>query len=245
MDTNKNEDRTKSGLFVGLFSGAVDAIRKELSEVKEKVSGTNVTVHLSTKESPQKNERKDASNIQTHESVPIPEIPSPTQLESEMRTNLNRRNQLEDRILSFIGGKTGMSVIWDEILHCALAGDRNGFLFFAGSFPQKADILRKDFEELMSLIQASKKLKETFETLPDWDKCPGTEVARLSVLPYRYEEECKKLLENSARLVESRLLDQSKAISKADLLAWGNQFITKEDENNERADEPDAASYEK
>lgn len=240
MNINKNEDRTQNGIFRDALKKIGEKlVGEKLAEGKEKLP---TTVRVSTRGSLQKTGHKDTSNIQAHESVSTAETPSPTQLESEMRTNLNRRNQLEDRILSFIGGKTGMSVIWDEILHCALAGDRNGFLFFAGSFPRKADILRKDFEELTSLIQASKKLKETFETLPDWDKSSGAEAARQSALPYRYEEECKRLLENSSRLVESRLLDQSKTIGKADLLAWGNQFITKE---GELADESDAASYEK
>ena len=149
--------------------------------------------------------------------------------EERVRADLNRRNRLEESILSLIGGKTGMSMTWDEIGQCAVNGDESGFLLFAGSFHKKAEMLKKELEELMGIIEAAQKTNYP-------GRLTKNEMAGRVALPFRHEEECRMLLDNSEQLVKSGFLDalrENKKISIEELTEWGSRFTMKEDGNNE------------
>lgn len=144
------------------------------------------------------------------------------QSEEEMRMALKRRNRLEGSILSLIGGKTGMSMTWGEIIQCASRGDDLGFLFLATSFPRKAEILKNYFDELMNIISNTEYRKVSKEN----------ELARRLSLPYLYEEECRKLLCNCTCLVESGLTERQE-ISKEELRMWHSRLVSQTSFDNE------------
>lgn len=139
-------------------------------------------------------------------------------IEGKLQREMKHRDDLEQSILSLIGGKTGMMITWENLLQSAFRGDDRGFLFYASSFPQKAEILNKYFNELMVICKQEKYKKISHRY----------ELARQLTLPYKNETECRELLDDSAKLAESGLLERTE-IDEEELRAW-YEHIRQEEE---------------
>ena len=140
-----------------------------------------------------------------------------------LRKDLEKRNLLEERIMSMVGGKTGLDLRWDEIVYWAGKGDVPKFLQFALNYPRKADLLQKEYDALQPLLSAER--KEQYRKL----EARGYEDARLLGSPYEYQDKCEELLANSRRLSAFLELpregDQLPEISAEKLIQWYNSFM--------------------
>ena len=120
-------------------------------------------------------------------------------ISSELKGVLQHRNQLEERIVILIGGKTGMSITWGEIMKWASKGDVENFHCYADTFPEKVKRLKMAYDELKAVIEIEdQKYKKTFR---------NNELLR----------ECESLIKNSKSL--EKILHNG-TISKEDLRNW-------------------------
>lgn len=126
-----------------------------------------------------------------------PPPPAKTETELPKLTEvLNRRILLEERIMGLIGGKMGMIELWHRISESAKTGDAMGFRMFASTFPLKNKMLRKDYDELMSIVESN-----TYSQFADRDN-----LAVRLIAPYEYKDTCEQLFSYSKALEESGLL---------------------------------------
>ena len=119
---------------------------------------------------------------------------SPSDIPGFLRAELERRRLLEDRIMCQVGGRTGLDMLWGEMNYWSGKGEVQKFLQFARNYPEKAELMRKDYVELRNMLTEDqiKQYKKFAEK--------GNEDARLLGLSYQYLDKCERLLENSSRL---------------------------------------------
>lgn len=140
-----------------------------------------------------------------------------------LKNQLEKRRLLEDRIMSFVGGKAGLDMLWDEMVYWAEKGEVQQFIQFALDYPKKAERMQKDFDVLKQML--TEKQRWQYIKL----EAAGYEEARLLRLPFPYEEKCEQLLKNAKTL--SKLFDLPKkddernAITQEELLSWYQQHV--------------------
>lgn len=122
---------------------------------------------------------------------------------------LEERNLLEERIISLIGGKTGMCMTWGEIMKWASQGDVKNFHCFADTFPRKAEDLEMVYNKLKSIIAENK--------VSGSDK-------RLSLvsMPYENAEKCEELI-NNGKFLKDFLVNGT--INAEDLCKWYTERV--------------------
>lgn len=137
----------------------------------------------------------------------------------KMREDLNRKNDLEQNITLLIGGKTGMIMMWENLIEAAAAGEVSNFRFYGANFMRKAEPMEKFRSEIRCLTKEYKGQSKTIE------KCKNPEAAeliRLLILPYKDRQICKELSDKNKCLKESGFLEAS-SVSEEALEEWGER----------------------
>lgn len=183
------------------------------------VAAAAVAVYLLL--SKKQNQRKPGGSIPFNQSRSNQPKPSPSSEpvkpkqpveQPDLESALERRSLLEDQIMILIGGKTGMIEIWRLICYSAEKGDTVSFLNYSSTFPQKVDRLRKNYNELMSIIENKAYLKSANQDIK----------VTMLTRPYNRKTECEQLFLHGKELEESRLLGRDN-ITPEELKNWHHQ----------------------
>ena len=125
----------------------------------------------------------------------------------EIKADLRARNLLEENIIKIVGGKTGLSKNFDYMVKNALKGDVNSFLFHRDLFAIQIKKMKKEFDELMIVIQKYQKANMEHE------------LVNLLKQPYNDKEQCEVFLEHYRKLEEKNWIG-SEDISQEELRIW-------------------------
>lgn len=156
----------------------------------------------------------------------------------KMRADLNRKNDLEQNITLLIGGKTGMIMMWENLIEAAAAGEVSNFRFYGTSFMRKAEPMEKFRSEIWCLTKEYKRQSKTI------GKCKNPEAAemiRLLTLPYKDRQICKELSDKSQRLKESGFLEAS-SVSEEALTEWGKRVQKEFSQPADKKENQDASN---
>ena len=165
---------------------------------------------------------RNAGQPRQTEPAPKPQTkPSDAEPQKEMlRQAALRRTELEERIMALIGGKTGMSAIWELLVDCARQNDETRFVFWSHSFMEKAEALGDLFRKLMDIIHTDKR------------EAPNDPLSAFVYSPFPHEEECQDLMGKAEALKGSGLIG-AEMISGQALTDWAER-VQKETRAAER-----------
>lgn len=142
---------------------------------------------------------------------------------------LKKRSDLENDILRLVSAKTGMYTCWTQLENAASEENVVDFQQCAAFYHDKAESLRHRYDALCKLISAgyTRRLAKQFAKYPE---------AKMLTEPYKYTEECEKLLKDDKSLV--RVLEDHD-LTEEKLADWYRQRFEPAEAPQEAAAEDD------